>query len=145
MKRLRSFVASGLLLLGAVLAVSTILAPASTGTAAAGHRHRAGPLPVAGLDRILAAVACRHPEVQVDAAELHEVACRSAAGRYTVMTFATSRGESSWLGEAEPYGGTYLVGDRWAVVSTPALLDGLRARLGGRIEGGPGSGPGSHH
>ncbi|MEV0308053.1 hypothetical protein [Nonomuraea fuscirosea] len=53
------------------------------------------------------------------------------------MTFATAAGEDAWLGEARPYGGTYLAGDRWAVVAEPALLDELRDRLGGEIENHP--------
>lgn len=137
MNLLRMIVASCLTLVGVSLAAFTILTPASSGTTTP-HRHHAppaGPLPVAGLDAILAAIGCERPAVQVEAAELHEVSCRSAAGRYTVMTFTTRAGEDAWLGEAESYGGTYLVGDRWAVVSASNQLSGLRTRLGGRIEG----------
>jgi hypothetical protein len=145
MKLLRMIVASCLTALGVTLAALTIFTPPSSGTATS-HHHRpppageplpvAGePLPGAGLDRILAAIGCERPAVQVDAAELHQVSCRTAAGRYTVMTFATRAGKDAWLGEAESYGGAYLVGDRWAVVSTSDLLSGLGARLGGRLEG----------
>ncbi|MFC4112895.1 hypothetical protein [Nonomuraea zeae] len=139
MKLLRVIVASCLTLLGVSLAAVTIFTPAPAGTAAT-HHHQARPvideaLPAAGLDRILAAIRCERPQTQVDAAELHGVSCRSAADRYIVMTFATRAGEDEWLSEAESYGGTYLVGDRWTVVSASKLLSGLRARLGGHIEG----------
>ncbi|MFC5827851.1 hypothetical protein [Nonomuraea insulae] len=151
MNLLRIIVASCLTLVGVSLAALTILTPASSGTTTP-HRHHAPPaepppaeplpgpppaesLPVAGLDVILAAIGCERPAVQVEAAELHEVSCRLAAGRYTVMTFTTRAGEDAWLGEAESYGGTYLVGDGWAVVAASNLLSGLLPRLGGRIEG----------
>ena len=138
MKVMRVVVASYLTFLGVVLAVVTIFAPAPSGTAAV-HEHgsSASPptsLPTAGLGRILDAVGCEQPKVQVDAAELHQVACRTDAGRYTIMTFTTQANQDAWLGEAQAYGGAYLVGDRWTVVSSADLLPELRGRLGGRIE-----------
>jgi hypothetical protein len=138
MKAMRVIVASYLTFLGVFLAVRTIFTPAPSSTAAA-HSHASPPvldppMPEAGLERILAAVQCERPKVQVDAAELHQVACRTAAGRYTIMTFTTQANQDAWFGEAQAYGGAYLVGDRWTVVSSSNLLPALRALLGGRIE-----------
>ncbi|TDD11484.1 hypothetical protein [Nonomuraea diastatica] len=138
MKHLRIIAAFSLTFLGVSLAALTIFAPAPSGTASA-HHHRAPaavdtPLPAAGLDRILAAIECDRPAVQVDATDLHEVSWQTDAGRYFIMTFTTRAGQEAWLKEAQAYGGTYLVGDRWTVVSAPDLLTALHARLGGRIE-----------
>ncbi|MFG1697128.1 hypothetical protein [Nonomuraea sp. NPDC049309] len=86
------------------------------------------------MDEIGAGLGCPRPALQTDAAELRQAVCQTSRGRYTVLTFATDRGKRDWLDAAQMYGGTYLVGQRWVVVSTPALLDGLRQRLGGQIE-----------
>ncbi|TDC85387.1 hypothetical protein E1292_48845 [Nonomuraea deserti] len=139
MKHLRIIAASSLIFLGVSLAALTIFAPAPSSTATAAHHHGAQaaadtPLPAAGLDRILAAAECDRPAVQVDATELRQVSCQTDAGRYVIMTFTARSGQDAWLEEAQAYGGTYLIGDRWTVVSTPDLLTGLHARLGGRIE-----------
>ncbi|MEU4514596.1 hypothetical protein AB0G05_34290 [Nonomuraea wenchangensis] len=128
------------------LAVSTFLTPDPAHTTAAHaattHRHPTQPpppadepLPQAGTEQLLRAVACTDPHLQVDATELRQVTCHTPAGRYTILTFATQTGTRAWLDEAQPYGGTYLVGDRWTVVAAPDLLTDLRARLGGRLEG----------
>ncbi|TDE48015.1 hypothetical protein E1295_21835 [Nonomuraea mesophila] len=138
MKQLRIIAAAGLTILGVGLAVFTIFAPAPSSTANA-HHHPAPPaadkpLPQAGLDRILAAIKCDRPSVQVDATELRQVSCTTGAGRYVVMTFPTRENQEAWYEGARAYGGTYLVGDRWTVVSDPKLLAEPHARLGGRIE-----------
>ncbi|NBF00294.1 hypothetical protein FE391_44050 [Nonomuraea sp. KC401] len=138
MKHLRIIAASSLTALGVGLAVFTIFAPAPSSTATA-HDHPTRPvadtpLPGASLDRILAAIKCDRPSVQVDASELRQVSCRTGAGRYVVMTFTTRKNQDAWYEGARAYGGTYLVGDRWTVVSDPKLLAEPHAQLGGRIE-----------
>ncbi|MGW2148680.1 hypothetical protein ACWCOT_30565 [Nonomuraea bangladeshensis] len=144
--RVRSIAASCLILIGVSLAVSTFLTPdpalTTTAHAATAHRHATqppppgdAPLPAADLEQLQRAVACTDPKPQVDATELREVICHTPAGRYTLLTFATQAGARAWLDEAQPYGGIYLVGDRWTVVAAPDLLTDLRARLGGRLEG----------
>ncbi|MGR6920274.1 hypothetical protein ACU635_39085 [[Actinomadura] parvosata] len=49
-------------------------------------------------------------------------------------TFAGGTGERAWLDDAEAYGGSYLVGDRWVVVAAPPPLEGVSRRLGGTVE-----------
>ena len=93
-------------------------------------------LPRVGMKRLKAAAGCPKARLQIDADELKQAACQSARGRYTIVTFTTDEGKRAWLDHAQPYGGTYLVGDRWTVVSTPELLEGLRKQVGGRIETG---------
>ncbi|MEV5555316.1 hypothetical protein AB0L44_16815 [Nonomuraea wenchangensis] len=123
------------------LAVSTFLTPDPALTATA-HRHATQPppvgdepLPQADADQLLRAIACTDPQIQVDATELREVICHTPAGRYTILTFTTQTGTRAWLDEAQPYGGTYLVGDRWTVVAAPDLLTDLRTQVGGDLEG----------
>ncbi|MEV4105433.1 hypothetical protein AB0J42_34760 [Nonomuraea sp. NPDC049649] len=106
----------------------------------AGH-HGAPPAPgktatVASIDQLGAALGCPGPKLQIDAAELRQAACKTSTGHSILVTFTTGKNQRDWLDAAQPYGGTYLVGDRWVVVSEPPVLEGLRAQLGGRIESG---------
>jgi hypothetical protein len=71
-----------------------------------------------------------------NADELKQGACQTAKGRYTVVSFKTDQGQNSWLEEAKPWGGSYLVGARWVIVSTPPTLETLRKELGGQILNG---------
>ncbi|MEV7420139.1 hypothetical protein [Streptomyces sp. NPDC089919] len=83
-----------------------------------------------------AAVGCT-PAVSVDADELRQGGCRTAQGRYSMATFTTGRGLRAWLAEAQAYGGTYLVGERWVVTAAPeSALAPLRERVGGHLESG---------
>ncbi|MDA0632127.1 hypothetical protein OUY22_01765 [Nonomuraea sp. MCN248] len=86
------------------------------------------------IDQLGAALGCPRPDVQVDAEELRQAACQTSSNRATLVTFATGKGQRDWLDAAQPYGGSYLVGERWVVVSEPPVLESLRTRLGGRIE-----------
>ncbi|WP_226900461.1 hypothetical protein [Nonomuraea phyllanthi] len=91
-------------------------------------------LPTAGMEQIAGTLGCPSIDMQVDATELRQAVCRTSRGRYTLVTFTTDAGKRMWLDAAQAYGGTYLVGDRWVVIATPALLEALREQLGGRIE-----------
>lgn len=92
----------------------------------------------------LAAITSCKPKVQVDADELRQGVCEISKGRFVLTTFASSKGQSDWLSEAQPYGGSYLIGKKWVAVGELALLKQLRGSLGGRVEtvthGGHGSG-----
>ncbi|MFC6886259.1 MULTISPECIES: hypothetical protein [Actinomadura] len=68
--------------------------------------------------------------------ELRQGACRTAKGRYTLVSFTTDRGRDAWLEEARPWGGSYLVGTRWVAVGAPRTLESLRADLGGHVMNG---------
>ncbi|AQZ63860.1 putative lipoprotein [[Actinomadura] parvosata subsp. kistnae] len=119
--------------LGAALLAACAAAPAPADMAA--HHHAAGQASIrAGMERLATAAGCARPAMQVDAAELREAACRTSRGQYTLLTFATGAGERAWLDDAEAYGGSYLVGDRWVVVAAPALLEGVRRQVGGTVE-----------
>ncbi|WP_411104589.1 hypothetical protein [Streptomyces sp. cmx-4-9] len=100
----------------------------------------AGPRPAdsapASIEQIAAAIGCT-AEVSVQAEELSQGGCGSGPDAYRMATFAADRGLREWLAEAQDYGGTYLVGNRW-VVTAPSeeALTTLRGRLGGHLETG---------
>lgn len=82
--------------------------------------------------------------------------CKNDLGRYVLLSFTTDKNMNAWLTEAKPWGGTYLVGARWVVVSEEKTLQTIREDLGGKIvhgethswgneSGGHGSGHGSGH
>ncbi|MFB4294137.1 hypothetical protein ACBI99_41325 [Nonomuraea sp. ATR24] len=120
--------------LAALLTACTAPAAPPTLAAPAAPAASAAPAAPAGIDQIGAAAGCPRPALQIDAADLRQADCRTARGHYTLVTFTTERGQRDWLELAQMYGGAYLVGERWVVVSTPPLLEGVRAQLGGRIE-----------
>ncbi|MEU9872017.1 MULTISPECIES: hypothetical protein [Actinomadura] len=79
--------------------------------------------------------------------DLEQGNCKTARGRYVLLSFTSDNGMNAWLEEAKPWGGTYLVGARWVAVSQQRTLESLRGDLGGRIVQGDGHGPehGSGH
>ncbi|MFJ3584076.1 hypothetical protein ACIPPS_17795 [Streptomyces sp. NPDC090127] len=85
------------------------------------------------LEEIAERAGCA-PDVQTDASELRQTSCATDDGTYVLTTFATDRGLREWLNQAKDYGGSYLVGRRWAVSGEVATVERVRERLGGRIE-----------
>ncbi|TDD64063.1 hypothetical protein E1293_42025 [Actinomadura darangshiensis] len=79
--------------------------------------------------------------------DLEQGNCKTSQGRYVLLSFTTDNGMNAWLTEAKPWGGTYLVGARWVVVSQQKTLETLRKDLGGKIVQGDhhGSGHGTGH
>ncbi|MCX4695754.1 hypothetical protein [Streptomyces sp. NBC_01408] len=92
--------------------------------------------PLASIEEIAAAIGCT-AELSVEAEELRQGGCQAGQNSFRMATFAADRGLRDWLTEAQAYGGTYLVGNRWVVTapSTEALTT-LRERLGGSLESG---------
>jgi hypothetical protein len=117
--------------------VAAVAAVALLGTGCGGQDTDAAGGPVA-LERIGEAVGCT-PQVQTDVRELRQGACTTARGAYVMLTFASEAGQKSWLEEAQPYGGSYLIGKRWVVEAEPEALEPVREKLGGRVE------EGAHH
>ncbi|GAA3686115.1 hypothetical protein GCM10022224_058650 [Nonomuraea antimicrobica] len=132
--RLRRPVTAALLLLATACA-----SPVAPPRQSAQH-HATAPAPVAtaapaaSIEELASKAACTSLKVQTDAAELRQAACQTAAGRYTIVTFATEKGKREWLDAAQMYGGTYLVGEQWAVVASMDLLHALQQRVGGDVE-----------
>ncbi|WP_431963298.1 hypothetical protein [Actinacidiphila sp. bgisy160] len=120
---------------GPRVAAVAVVALAVTGCGGQDIETAGGPV---ALERIGEAVGCT-PQLQTDVQELRQGACTTALGAYVMLTFASEAGQKSWLEEAEPYGGSYLIGERWVVEADPEALEPVREKLGGRVE------EGAHH
>ncbi|MFJ8159340.1 hypothetical protein ACIRBY_00250 [Streptomyces sp. NPDC096136] len=138
-RRIRRALALGAVLCAASAAGACSAAPARPAAAHAEHAAHASPASPAApatVEQIATALGCT-AELGTQAEELRQGACETAQGTYRMTTFHAEEGLRSWLAEAEPYGGVYLVGDRWVVTAQSAdALAPLRERLGGSVENG---------
>ncbi|HEU5025337.1 MAG TPA: hypothetical protein VFV01_10515 [Spirillospora sp.] len=131
--------AAGVPRAGLALAVAAVLAlPLAAGCSAkkagaSGDADRAAA--PASLDELAARTGCSLVGRR-KAQQLQQGNCRNSRGQYVLVSFDSDRDMTSWLNEAKPWGGTYLVGTRWVAVSTPATLQSLRKDLGGHILSG---------
>ena len=71
--------------------------------------------------------------IRIEAKELREGACHTETGDYLITTFPEERYKLTWLDSAAVYGGTFLVGPRWAISAQPEVLEPLRAKVGGTV------------
>ncbi|OPF71509.1 hypothetical protein VT50_0232775 [Streptomyces antioxidans] len=98
------------------------------------------PAPLTG---IADAIGCK-ATIVTEAAELRQGSCGSGQKRFTMVTFATDKGQHDWLTTSKDYGGMYLVGKRWSVTGlSMGSLEPLREKIGGSLEKGMSHG-GSH-
>jgi hypothetical protein len=102
---------------------------------AAPHTATGAVASTADLDRLAAAAGCKIQGLR-SVKDLRQGVCQTAAGHYTMVTFATDTGRDAWLFEAKKWGGAYLVGTRWVAVGTLQNLAPLKSRLGGVIQPG---------
>ncbi|MDT7844954.1 hypothetical protein [Streptomyces justiciae] len=93
----------------------------------------AGVVAPAKVEVIAGLIGCE-AEIRTEADELREGTCHSAKGDYLITTFPEERLKLTWLDAASLYGGTYLVGTRWAVSAKANLLKEARPRIGGTIQ-----------
>ncbi|MDX6349180.1 MAG: hypothetical protein QOF84_3970 [Streptomyces sp.] len=112
--------------------VAAGLLAAGCGSSAGGQQADGGPVK---LERIAGAIGCT-ASVQTDSAELRQGSCSTANQTYVLITFASKKGQRAWLDDAEPYGGSYLVGTRWVVQAETAALKPVQKQLGGAVEAG---------
>ncbi|MFJ2645605.1 hypothetical protein ACIO1C_02515 [Streptomyces sp. NPDC087420] len=87
----------------------------------------------ANIERIAALTGCE-ADIRTDADELREGVCVTPKGSWTVTTFPAEKFKRTWLEAAAMYGGTYLVGPRWAIGGKPELLAQLRTKVGGNLQ-----------
>ncbi|MFI7497377.1 hypothetical protein ACIBVL_02480 [Streptomyces sp. NPDC049687] len=113
------------------------LTMAGCGSSGSGKAEVSVPTAATGsLEHLAAEVDCT-PNMQTDADELRQAICKTAAGKFLLLTFATDRGQREWLNGAKDYGGHYLVGRKWvAVGEETSTVTTLRKTLGGDIEEG---------
>jgi hypothetical protein len=86
------------------------------------------------LEQLAAAVDCK--PLVINNKELRQGNCKTQKGHIVLVTFASDKGKEAWLKAAKPYGGHYLVGIRWVIVSTVSNLETFRGDLGGQIQEG---------
>ncbi|AZK93768.1 MULTISPECIES: hypothetical protein [Streptomyces] len=130
----------------AVVALGPLTAcgPGDDGDGRGGRGGSPTPPPVATgtLEQLAARAGCA-PEIRAGAEELRQARCATEDGTYTLVTFATDRGQREWINAANDYGGTYLLGRRWVVAGGEGTITALRARLGGELERGADHGSGT--
>ncbi|WP_149829519.1 hypothetical protein [Streptomyces tailanensis] len=73
-------------------------------------------------------------KIRTEAEELREGVCQTPEGDYLITTFPKEELKETWLESAAIYGGKYLVGPRWAISAKPAVLEPLKAKVGGTIQ-----------
>lgn len=73
-------------------------------------------------------------EMRTDADELREAVCVTTEGNWIVTTFPTEKLKLTWLDTASMYGGTYLVGPKWAIGAKSQVLKELRTKVGGELQ-----------
>ncbi|MFE3248667.1 hypothetical protein [Streptomyces sp. NPDC059209] len=125
---------AALLLLGS-LALGCSADPAAEEEPSA-RKATATPVPSpapASIEKIASMTGCA-AEMRTDAEELREAVCVTPEGNWIVTTFPTERLKRTWLDTASMYGGTYLVGPKWAIGAEPRLLRKLRTTVGGEVE-----------
>lgn len=142
-RRLRAVAAAGVLV---ALAPVTACGGGDDDEAAATPSRTAAP--AAGVVapakvEVIAGLAGCTAKIRTEADELREGVCHTAKGDFLITTFPEERLKETWLESARVYGGTYLVGMRWVVSAKPAMLEPLRAKLGGTIRELSGVGPGA--
>ncbi|WP_413802745.1 hypothetical protein [Streptomyces iranensis] len=90
----------------------------------------------APLTKIADAIGCK-ATIVTEAEELRQGSCGSGQKRFTMVTFATDKGQHDWLTTSKDYGGMYLVGKRWSVTGlSMGSLEPLREKIGGSLEKG---------
>jgi hypothetical protein len=136
-----------------LLAVATAgLLAAGCGASAGGtehpQQHHAAQQPAATVSgkpaqaltvrQLAVAVGCE-PKLTGTTAGFRQAACDAGGATLVLVDFDTATAQRDWLDEAVPYGGSYLVGDRWAVSGgSRDYLATVQGVLGGNLEGASG-------
>jgi hypothetical protein len=90
------------------------------------------------VQQLAVAVGCE-PKLTGTTAGFRQAACDAGGARLVLVDFDSATTQRDWLDEAVPYGGSYLVGDRWAVAGgTRDYLTTVQGVLGGNLEGANG-------
>jgi hypothetical protein len=133
------------LLCGAAAVTLPLAAACSGGANAEGNSAQGGAKEAkpATAEQLAAQTGCTLSSLR-KVKDLAQGACQTAKGRYTVVSFSTDQGQKAWLEEAKPWGGSYLVGPRWVVVSTTQTLQSLQQDLGGQVQYGADHSGGGH-
>jgi hypothetical protein len=92
------------------------------------------------VEKLASALKCK-VDIQKKVDDYRLGACKADKTQYTFVTFKDNRAKRGWLDFSKDYGGTYLVGSRWIVVTDkPSKLGPIQAQYGGTVERGQGHG-----
>ncbi|AXG77669.1 hypothetical protein [Streptomyces paludis] len=91
----------------------------------------AAPAP-ANIEKIAALTGCE-ATIRIEADELREGVCVTTRGKWIVTTFPEEKFKDIWLDTASMYGGTYLVGPKWAIGGKVEILNELHPEVGGEL------------
>jgi hypothetical protein len=86
------------------------------------------------VEELAETVGCE-PAFQGTTADFRQANCKVGKTDYLILDFSTEAGQQAWYDGAIPYGGSYLVGERWILTSSSedAMIK-LQDKLGGAIE-----------
>ncbi|WP_314174682.1 hypothetical protein [Streptomyces winkii] len=94
------------------------------------------------VEKLAGALKCK-ADIQKKVEDYRLGACKADKTLYTFVTFKDNHAKRGWLDYSKDYGGTYLVGSRWIVVTDkPSKLGPIQAQYGGTVERGRGHGHG---
>ncbi|MEU0845104.1 hypothetical protein ABZ370_37335 [Streptomyces sp. NPDC005962] len=99
----------------------------------------------ARVEQLAKSVDCE-PDFTTKVDDYRQAVCTNSKGKFLFLDFISMKAQRDWLETAQMYGGVYLVGNRWALSSSPTKnMKTLRGEFGGTIEesGAFGSAPGS--
>ncbi|MFE1961511.1 hypothetical protein [Streptomyces sp. NPDC059479] len=116
-----------------VLGCSAASSPQSKGSSQAQNSDSGVIDAPANVEKIASMTNCT-VELRTEADELREGVCVTPQGNWIVTTFPAEKFKRSWLDAASMYGGTYLVGPRWAISGELTVLKTLRKKVGGELQ-----------
>ncbi|SCF90090.1 hypothetical protein [Streptomyces sp. MnatMP-M17] len=116
-----------------VLGCSAASSPQSKSSSQAPNSDSRVTAAPANVEKIASMTNCT-VELRTEADELREGVCVTPQGNWIVTTFPAEKFKRSWLDAASMYGGTYLVGPRWAISGELTVLKTLRKKVGGELQ-----------
>jgi hypothetical protein len=142
-----------MLVLAAALAAFTAgCGPGSGGDAGGGHGgggHNDVPVSVLPskpskpmtVQQLAQGMGCK-PLLSGPFSDYRLASCEYKGKKLVLTDFDADEGQSAFLDDSKPYGGVYLVGDRWLITgNTLAEISPLQDMFGGKIEQGEIHGP----
>ncbi|MBO3749383.1 hypothetical protein J5X84_25170 [Streptosporangiaceae bacterium NEAU-GS5] len=116
------------------LAALVCAAACSSPGSATEPARAAAPTAAAGpqtVEQLAKEAGCK-PKIQVDSESMRQGFCKNNLGQFFITTFSTQKGKDEWMDQAPEYN-PHLVGPLWTILAERAVLDKVRARVGGDL------------
>lgn len=125
----------GLVAVACALVVAGCSVPAQTAPVASTKSWPAPkPTKPYTVEELAAKVGCT-ASIQGTTADFRQANCKVGKTDFLMLDFVTAAGQDAWYEGAIPYGGSYLVGERWILTSSSEEeMVKLQDELGGAIE-----------